>query len=86
MCAASSEAYDRGGKFEQYRKLASLSNYLLIAQDRVLIEYFSRQPDDRWLLATSTNLDELLPIDSIGCQLSVRELYLNLTLASPDAL
>jgi Uma2 family endonuclease len=49
----SSEAYDRGKKSEQYRSLSTLTDYLLIAQDRVLVEHHSRQPSERWLTRQS---------------------------------
>lgn len=44
------EAYDRGEKFEHYRTIVSLTDYILIAQNRVLIERYTRQPDGGWLM------------------------------------
>lgn len=73
----SSEAYDRGRKSEQYRTLPSLTDYLLIAQDRVLVEHYSRQPEERWLLQAGTRLEESLAIASLGCALLLREVYFN---------
>jgi Uma2 family endonuclease len=73
----SSEAYDRGRKSEQYRTIASLTDYLLIAQDRVLVEHYSRQPEDRWLLHAANRLDDSIAIDSLGCALPLTEVYLN---------
>ena len=32
------EAYDRGKKFGHYRRLASLKEYVLVAQDQMLVE------------------------------------------------
>ena len=55
----STEAYDRGGKFAHYRKLASLMEYVLIAQTKPHVEYYVRQPDNRWLLAETNNLSTL---------------------------
>ncbi len=72
-----SEAYDRGKKFEQYRTLASLTDYLLIAQDKALVEHYSRQTGERWLLVAVNNLTENVHITSIGCSLALAEVYLN---------
>ena len=47
VISESTEAYDRGKKFEQYRSLDSLTDYILIAQDTVRAEHYSRQPDNR---------------------------------------
>jgi Uma2 family endonuclease len=39
----STEAYDRGKKFELYRPLESLAEYVLISSRRVSVERFTRQ-------------------------------------------
>ncbi len=81
----SSEAYDRGKKSEQYRTLASLTDYLLIAQDRTLVEHYSRQPGERWLLHAATRLEDTVAISSLGCELPLSEVYLNVTGISAGA-
>lgn len=48
VLSPSTERYDRGKKFQQYRELASLREYLLIAQDSPRIECFVRQEGDVW--------------------------------------
>ena len=73
----SSEAYDRGKKSEQYRALTSLTDYLLVAQDRVLLEHYSRQLENRWLLTTSNRLGDSVPISPLGCALALSEVYLH---------
>jgi Uma2 family endonuclease len=73
----SSEAYDRGKKSEQYRTMASLTDYLLIAQDRALVEHYNRQPEDRWLLHAATRLQDSIAIASLGCTLPLEEVYFN---------
>lgn len=81
----SSEAYDRGKKSEHYRALPSLTDYLLVAQDRVLVEHYSRQPGDLWLLHAVNRLDASMAIPSLHCELALTEVYLNVT-ALADAL
>lgn len=71
----SSESYDRGGKFAQYRTLPSLTDYVLVDQKQVLVEHFSRQPDGTWVLRV-VGSGELLVLDSIGCEVAVDEVYL----------
>ena len=41
----STESYDRGEKFAHYRTLASLADYVMVAQKQVLVEHFQRQPN-----------------------------------------
>ena len=50
VLSPSTESYDRGKKFENYRTIPSLMHYVLVAQDQVLVEHFVRQPGGRWLL------------------------------------
>jgi Uma2 family endonuclease len=45
VLSPSTEAYDRGEKFFRYRRLASLREYILVAQDAPRIERFVRQGD-----------------------------------------
>lgn len=42
------EAYDRGRKFDHYRSIPSLQQYLLLASDRVHVDVFTRDADGRW--------------------------------------
>ena len=71
----STEAYDRGRKFEHYRKLESLAEYVLITQHRPHVESYRRQPDQRWVFAESDGLDSRLPLDAIDCELVLAEIY-----------
>lgn len=70
----STEADDRGRKFSAYRRLDSLREYVLVAQDRVQVELYARR-GGQWVLSESTGLDDRLRLDSIGCELSLSEIY-----------
>jgi Uma2 family endonuclease len=67
--------YDRGEKFEHYRTLTSLSEYVLIAQDKYHVEHFVRQPDNRWLLSETNRLEDVIHLSSIACDLALAEVY-----------
>jgi Uma2 family endonuclease len=71
----SSELYDRGDKFAQYRTIASLKDYVLVSQKQPLIEHFARQPDNSWLLRLHGPGERLL-FSTIQCELAVDEVYL----------
>jgi Uma2 family endonuclease len=76
VLSPSTEAYDRGRKFEHYRSLESLSAYLLVSSERTYAELYSRQPGAQWLLATAERPEDTLEFPSIGCQLKLAEVYL----------
>jgi Uma2 family endonuclease len=75
VLSPSTEGYDRGGKFAIYRGLPALCQYLLIAQDRVAIDVFTRQADGRWLLEAHTDPNVPIPLESIGCTMLLRDVY-----------
>jgi len=50
VLSPSTEAYDRGLKFEHYKSIESLREYLLVSSDRVSATLFRRQPDGTWLV------------------------------------
>jgi Uma2 family endonuclease len=68
-------AYDQGEKFEQYRKLASLKEYLLIAQDKCHLMRYSRQPDNQWLLLETYSEADTVTLISIEGRLAMADVY-----------
>ena len=70
----STEAYDRGGKFAHYRRLPSLQEYVLIAQDSICVEHYLRQ-NDKWVLTEVSNISENLSLESLDCILSLTDIY-----------
>lgn len=75
VLSPSTEAYDRGKKFEHYRSIPSLAEYLLIAQDEPRVEQYVRQEGNRWLLTAMTGLEATLALPSIQCELALAEVY-----------
>ncbi|MEO0415232.1 MAG: Uma2 family endonuclease, partial [Verrucomicrobiota bacterium] len=75
VLSQSSESYDRGFKFESFRKVSSLKYYVLIAQDRPHVDVFYRQSDGSWALKDSDSLDGILELPEIGVTLHLADLY-----------
>ena len=69
------ERYDRTEKFALYRFLESLTEYLLIAQDRCHAELFRCQPGGPWTEQTYTAPEDFIILESIGCTLRLGHLY-----------
>jgi Uma2 family endonuclease len=74
VLSESTEVYDRGMKFTHYRTLPSFSEYVLVAQKEVHVEHFIRQSDG-WLLTETGDLTAVLDLPSIGCRLSLADIY-----------
>jgi Uma2 family endonuclease len=75
VLSESTEKYDRGKKFAHYQRIETLQEYVLISQDEVRIECYTRQADNRWTLNIVTSLTEEMPLVSIECVLPLAEVY-----------
>jgi Uma2 family endonuclease len=71
----STEKYDRGTKFDHYRQLTSLQEYVLISQDRALVERFIRQPDNSWPVTVFDEFSQIFVFASIPVQIPLEEIY-----------
>jgi Uma2 family endonuclease len=79
----STEGYDRGAKFAHYRRLASLREYVLIAQDAMRVERYVRE-GECWVLTEATDPAEALALTSVGCTIPLRDVYERVELPAPD--
>jgi Uma2 family endonuclease len=85
VLSPSTMAYDRGEKWEFYQQLPSLMEYLLVWQDRAQIEQYSRQADDSWRYRRIVGLEESVGLSSIGCELSLAEIYSGIEFPPPKS-
>lgn len=74
VLSESTEGYDRGLKFQRYRRRASLQECVFVAQDRVSVERYTRE-GDHWVLRDASRLADVVELPSIGCTLSLRDVY-----------
>ncbi len=79
VLSPSTELYDRVRKFQHYRTIESLQEYVLIAQDHPRIERYLRQSNDEWLLSDTTDLNSVLDLMAIQCRLALAEVYEKVT-------
>lgn len=73
VLSPSTEAYDRGDKWEAYQRLASLTDYLLVAQTSARIEHYRREADGSWRYRVLGAGDTITLTD--GAALSVDAIY-----------
>ncbi len=69
------EKSDRGNKFHHYRHLPSLREYLLIDQQQVMVDVFFQQAPNLWETRTVTGLEGIVPLQSLGVEIRLRDLY-----------
>jgi Uma2 family endonuclease len=75
VLSPSTEAFDRGRKFEHYSSIETLTSYLMVASDRIHADQYTRQPGGAWLRKSYSTLEETIDLATIGCTLSMTELY-----------
>lgn len=85
VLSPSTRNYDRGSKFTLYRAIPSLRDYLLISQDSVHVEHYSRQSASDWLLHESRDLADTLHLSSLNIAIPFAEIYRRLDFSSPLA-
>jgi Uma2 family endonuclease len=77
VLSPSTEAYDRGRKFERYREIESLREYILIAQDRVSVAHYLRR-EGEWAFKSYLDRNDRIALPSIDCAIPLSEIYLGL--------
>jgi Uma2 family endonuclease len=75
VLSPSTRSYDRGDKFHHYRSIPSLSDYLLIDSETVLVEHYQRMGAYEWNLHEYRRLTDILNLDSIKELLTVSVFY-----------
>jgi Uma2 family endonuclease len=83
VLSPSTELYDRGEKFISFRQLESLTDYILISQDKVRIEHYVRR-GKFWMLAEETDPSQSIYIEAIDCHLPLNEVYARVQFPSQE--
>ena len=77
VLSKSTQEYDRGTKFNLYRQLSSLNEYIMISSTEVLVERYVKQSDNEWLFTSYNTTEDFFMIKSIGLSVAVKTLYRN---------
>jgi len=85
VLSPSTASNDRDDKFNEYRQVASVVDYLLIEQDKVEAAHFARQSAVQWNITIYSHLADTLKLESVGVSLTLSDLYRKTPLASPPA-
>ncbi len=75
VLSPSTEAFDRGEKFRGYRRIETLTDYILVSAERMRVEQHIRQPNGVWTRKERVGPEGILRLDSIDCDLPLAEIY-----------
>ena len=79
VLSPSTEAFDRGEKFRGYRRIETLTDYILVASDRMRVEQHIRQPSGVWTRREWNGPEGILSLASLDCELPLAEIYERVT-------
>jgi len=75
---------DRNQKLDEYTRIPSLQEYVLISQDEYKMERFLRQAGNDWLYTRVNGLDAQLELASVACELAASTVYAKVSLVGDD--
>ncbi len=75
VLSESTENYDRGKKFQHYRSIESLHEYVLVSTDEARIEKFEKTGDGFWFLSEAVGIEAEIELTSIECRIPLAEVY-----------
>jgi len=75
VLSKSTASFDRAEKFLSYQTLAALDEYVLISQDKVLVEQYIKREDGNWIYKATIGLESAVDFPSVKTQLSLKEIY-----------
>lgn len=76
VLSQSTQSFDKVQKFEWYRSMPSLQEYVMMEQKRVYVEHYRKQ-GRFWMLESFTDLNDVLELPSLGVTLALAALYEN---------
>lgn len=76
------ESYDRGDTFQAYRSVESIQEYVLVSQNKPLIEAFTRNTDNTWTLTEARGEGSLIKLRSLDLDLSLADVYAKVKFSS----
>lgn len=75
VLSPSTEDYDRGTKFQRYRSLPTLNDYILIHQSDARIEHYGRMKEGGWLLTETKGMEAALTLPAFEIKLPLAQIY-----------
>jgi len=75
VLSPSTERWDRTGKFDHYKRLKSLQQYVLVSQDEMRVEWFTRRADGMWMYESASGEEGVCTLRSINATFPLARLY-----------
>ena len=84
VLSQSTESYDRGDKFEKYRSLESLQEYVLVNQEKATVETYVRKNDKLWEYRAFAGIESAAHFVSLDISVAMEDIYENVVFAETE--
>lgn len=81
VTSPSSQTYDRVDKLSFYLDVPSIEAYLIVDQDRLRADLYTRA-EDGWFLRVFNHTDDVIPLSALECELSLADVYRGIEFAA----
>ena len=75
VLSESTRDYDRGLKFNLYKQVPSLQEYVVVESENPRVECYRRGADDQWVVEMIDDLSATVRLASVACEISLHEIY-----------
>lgn len=79
ILSKSTKNYDLGQKFELYRQIKTLKEYILIDSESIKVLKYVKNDDNTWLLSEKNQINDILKIDAVDIEINLSDIYDSLT-------
>ena len=83
VLSPSTAAFDRGDKFERYKQIESLTDYVLVASEKMRVEHYVRQTNGDWIYREHHEGTDVLKLGSVEVELPLAEIYERVAFPEP---
>jgi len=71
----STAAFDRSEKLWLYQTIESLREYVLISQEKAVVEQYSRREDENWIYRATIGIESAVTLESVELRLNLKDIY-----------
>jgi Uma2 family endonuclease len=75
VLSESTRDYDRGMKFNMYKQVPSLQEYVVVESENPRVECYRRGADDQWVVEMIDDPNATVRLVSVACEIAMREIY-----------
>ncbi|MGI8467263.1 MAG: Uma2 family endonuclease [Pyrinomonadaceae bacterium] len=75
VLSKSTASFDRAEKFLSYQSLDSLDEYVLVSQEKPLVEQYIKREDGNWIYKATIGLESTVTFSAVEAALTLQEIY-----------